>query len=118
MLNKLIGLAVLMFTLGSTALPAQADTRSRACKPVEVAVFGNRLHVRCEPINGQAYTSELRYYAMKLDNSVQVQATLDLLLMAKANNRSLTIRFDENDYQSVPGCQGGDCRRLVWAAMR
>lgn len=118
MIGKLLSTALIAMTVLSSLSTAQADTRTRVCQPVEVAVFQNRLHVRCAPISEQAYTSDIRYYAMKLDNSVQVQATLDLLLMAKANNRALAIRFDEGDYQSVPGCQGGDCRRLVWAAMR
>lgn len=119
MIKKIAGLAALTLATGlATSLPADASNRTRVCKPATVGVFSNRIHVRCEAIGGQAYTEDIRYYAMKLDDSPQVQATLQLLLMAKAHNRQLSISFDESDYKSVPGCQGSNCRRLRWASMR
>ncbi|MEL7108246.1 MAG: hypothetical protein AAGJ68_00745 [Pseudomonadota bacterium] len=119
MIKKLVGLSVLALTVSiATSLPADASNRTRVCKPATVGVFSNRIHVRCESINGQGYTEDIKYYAMKLDDSPQVQATLQLLLMAKANNRELSINFDESDYNSIPGCQGSNCRRLRWASMR
>ena len=112
-----LAIATSVFSIVS-ALPADASNRTRVCKPENVGVFNNRIHVKCAPISGQAYTSDIRYYAMKLTDTPQVTATLQLLLFAKAHNRQLSISFDESDYQSVPGCQGGDCRRLRWVTMK
>ena len=110
-----VAAAVVAVSLLTTA---HADDRTRKCTPVDVGVFENRLHVQCEPLNGQAYTTQIRYYAMKMSDSEQFDATLQLLLMAKAHDRPLRLSFDDADYASVPGCQGGDCRRLRWVSMR
>ncbi len=100
--------------------PAAAQVQSRDCNPTEVAVFSNRIHVRCAPIPSKAYTSDIPYYAMKLagGDGRQVRMTLELMSEAKANGRKLRIWADMSDYKSVPGCQGSNCRRLTGVAMK
>ena len=112
-------LAALALLLAPPAGLAQSSSaQSRDCKPVEVAVMQNRLHVRCAPISGRAYTLDILYYAMAFGGeSTQSALTLDLLLAAKAAGRDLRVWFDMSDYASVPGCQGSNCRRLHAVAM-
>ena len=106
-------------TYMASGTAAAEDIVSRACSPTEVAVFSNRIHVRCAPIEGQGWTKDIPFYAMPLSpNSKQLEYTLHLLAAAKAADKSLRVWVDRDDYQSVPGCRGGDCRRLVAAAMR
>lgn len=107
---------------GATLIAATAaEAKARNCTPTEVAVLGNRFHVKCAVIKDQAYTGDIPYYAMNLPgrgNAAKARAMLDLLIAAKANNRKLRIWFDQADYKSVPGCLGSDCRVLTGAAMR
>jgi hypothetical protein len=118
MKQALLLAAVALLLAPPVSLAQQSSVQARDCKPEEVAVLENRLHVKCAAIAGQAYTRDIPYYAMALGrDSRQVAFTLDLLLAAKAAGRSLRIWFDMSDYASVPGCRGSDCRRLHGAAM-
>lgn len=116
---------VVMFVLlamGLAFVPGSAGAaqiKVRNCKPVEVAVFSNRIHVKCAVIQGQAYTGDIPYYAMKNSTTdLRVLQTLQLLISAKERGKTLRIWADMADYKSVPGCKGSDCRRLSAVALR
>lgn len=122
-LRSLLALKATLILIGAgigfsqTAHAAQIEYRT--CKPVEVAVFKTRFHVRCEPIDGKAYTGDIKYYAAPIDaRQPHLRYMLETLIAAKAHGRTLRIRFDFDDYDSVSGCKGSDCRRLVSVAMR
>ncbi len=38
-----------------------AQIKSRDCKPIRIAIFKNRIHVRCAVIKSQAYTADIPY---------------------------------------------------------
>lgn len=120
-LNKnLIGIAVALASTFALSQSASAkEIMGRKCNPKEVAVYSNRIHVKCAPVQGKAYTNDIPYYAERINTrSPHIRYMLDTLLAAKASGRTLYIRFDMDDYQSVPGCKGSDCRRLISVAMR
>lgn len=115
--------AITTALLALAAMPMTAalaeKVQSRSCKPVEVAVFANRIHVKCAPQADKAYTGDITYYAMATnDRSAIDSLTLQVLTAAQASDRNLRVWFDLDDYKSVPGCQGNDCRRLVAVAMQ
>lgn len=112
-------IAICVSTVGFSQPAQAAQLTNRTCIPTQVAVRATRIAVQCKPINGQGYTKDIIYYAMAYkDRSPQVELTLQVLLTAQANNRPLRIRIDLSDHESVPGCQGNNCRRLASAAMR
>lgn len=97
---------------------AQAQSQSRLCEVDQVGVFENRIHIKCAPIADKAFTKDILYYAMRIDNpAVMVDNIVALAVGAKQTRKPLVIWYDFNDYKSVPGCQGVNCRRLVAAAL-
>lgn len=111
--------ATALILLAAPAGMALADKiDSRACKPVEVAVFASRLHVKCAPIAKKSETEDIVYFAMSVKDTDGIFGpTLDTLLAAKAADRDLKIWYDRSDYKSVKGCSGSDCRRLTGVVM-
>ena len=103
----------------TTAAADAAQIKSRNCKVTEVAVFSNRIHVKCAKIDSQPWTGDIPYYAMKMkEGSTRQLMVMDLLVAARTSGRSLRVWVDMADYQSVPGCKGSDCRRLHAVALR
>jgi len=120
--TKLLALASAGIVLGSLqyAVPAMAapEIMSRTCRVDQVGVFGNRIHVKCAPIAGTAYTSAIPYYAMAINTDARViDSVIALAIAAKQTNKPLVVQFDMADYASVPGCQGNNCRKLVAAML-
>ena len=96
-----------------------AQIKARDCKPIRIAVFRNRIHVRCAVIKSQAYTADIPYYAMSMEQAgPRLDAIIALLISAQERGRTLRIWADMADYKSVPGCNGSDCRRLTGVSLR
>jgi len=92
--------------------------QSRLCEVDQVAVFANRIHVKCVPIASAAYTKDIPYYAMATSKpKVLIDNIIALAVGAKVTRKPLRIWMDMSDYSSVPGCKGSNCRRLVAAAL-
>lgn len=121
--SKLVSLALLATLAATTwAIPAKAESIvSRECRVDQVAVLANRMHLKCNVDPRQTYTGEIRYYAVAITadarTGIMVESIIALAIAAKQANKPMVIRFDMDDYRSVPGCQGSDCRKLVSAAL-
>ncbi len=112
----LAGLA--MLTMPGLEAPAEAATKGRLCNVDHVAVISSRIHVKCTPNAKEGYTSDLRYYAMKLSEPrVKIDNIIKMAIESKRMKKPVRLWFDPNDYQSVPGCQGSNCRRLKGLAL-
>jgi hypothetical protein len=97
---------------------SQAAAQSRSCLVDNVAIIDDRMHIKCAPNAQQAFTKDILYYAMSLrEPSVKVESIVMLAIAAKNRNKAMTLTFDADDYKSVPGCQGSNCRALKGAAM-
>jgi hypothetical protein len=97
---------------------ASAATQNRRCAVDNVGVIEGRMHIKCAPNPQQAYTGEIRYYAMPLNEPpAKIQSIVMLAIESKRVAKALTLWFDMDDYRSVPGCQGHDCRRLQGVAL-
>lgn len=97
---------------------AQAADMSRLCEVDQVAVLANRIHIKCAPDDAKAFTKDIRYYAMSLSQPpAKIQGVIALATTAKQIRKPLVIWFNWDDYRSVPGCQGIDCRVMSGAAL-
>lgn len=97
---------------------SQAAAQSRSCLVDNVAIIDDRMHIKCAPNAQQAYTKEILYYAMSLkESSIKVESIVMLAIASKNRNKAMTLSFDPEDYKSVPGCQGNNCRALKGASM-
>jgi hypothetical protein len=98
------GIAVLV------PLPAWAADAS--CVPVQVAVFTNRLHVRCAAAIGG-----IHYFAMATSDAALSARVLSVLTTAQVAGRTLGIEYEPSDTTGAAiGCQPADCRVIhgVW----
>lgn len=106
---------------GIAALPALAQaqpTISRLCVVDQVAVIDQRVHIKCAVDNAKAFTQAITYYAMPLsEGDTKVSAVIALGIGAKQTGKPMVLWFNPDDYKSVPGCQGTNCRRLHGAAL-
>lgn len=87
----------------------QEEERAIAtCTPIRVAVFNNRVHVRCStPVNG------IVYFAASTQNQNRVSRQLALMSMALASGRPLAIEYDPADTSGTAiGCLASDCRLI------
>lgn len=98
--------------------PAEAATLSRSCPVDNVAVIDNRMHIKCAPVLGVGHTQAIYYFALPMSESAaKIESIIALAIEAKRRNKPLTLWFDMDDYKSVPGCLGSDCRRLQGIAL-
>jgi hypothetical protein len=97
---------------------AEAASQQRDCLVDSVAVIADRMHIKCVPIAGSAYTGQIPYYAMNLrEGPAKIQGIIMLAVESKRRNKAMKIHFDMADYQSVAGCVGHNCRVLTGAIM-
>jgi hypothetical protein len=84
-----------------------------SCTPIGVAVFENRVHVRCSaPIAG------FTFFAVSTADAQNAARFLNLFTTARVNNRVLTIFFDTADLSGASfGCLNSDCRVARGAEM-
>lgn len=109
-----------VFMAGVVVLGGRADaaTQQRDCLVDSVAVIEQRMHIKCVPIQGTAYTGQITYYAMSLrEGAPKVESIIMLAIESKRRNKAMKIHFDVEEYQSVPGCLGHNCRLLQGAIM-
>jgi hypothetical protein len=78
------------------------------CVPIEVAVFKNRIHVRCA-----SAAAGIDFFAVPSIDADFLNRTLSVLTAAQIANRTLAITFDVLDLSGIGyGCQVNDCRPL------
>lgn len=98
--------------------PANAATVSRNCDVDSIGVIDGRMHIKCAPIPAVANTQAIYYFAMNLSEGAgKAQSLVALAIEAKRIKKAMVLWYDPEDYQSVPGCQGNNCRRLRGAAL-
>ena len=96
---------------------AEAAQVARDCLVDSVAVIETRMHIKCVPA-ASGLGRDVTYYAMNLsEGSPKVDSLIQLAIESKRRNKAMRLWYDEADYQSVRGCLGNNCRRLIGAAM-
>lgn len=117
-LKSLASLVAVFVASGWATEADAASVMSRLCNVDQVGVFENRIHIKCAPDPDKAYTKDIPYYAMAITGDARViDNIIALAIGAKQVNKPLVIWFDMDDYRSVPGCQGSNCRKLTAAAL-
>lgn len=76
------------------------------CTPVGVAVFDQRVHVRCLT----AAPGGIVYFAVSTSDSKKAARFLSVMLSAKAQGKNLAVYYDPNVLGTAFGCGSFDCR--------
>ena len=94
-------LLIIVLSLGSIASAAETT-----CTPSNLAVFDNRVHVKCaESVGG------IQYFAISTADSAKAARVLSVINSAIVTGRPLFIYYDPADTSGDSiGCQSNDCR--------
>lgn len=102
----------LVLGLSLASVPALADSTS--CTPANVAVYTNRIHVKC----AASTSGGIWYFALATTDTAHVNRTLSLLSTALAGGRTLSIDYNPSTTAGTSiGCLSTDCRLINWIAM-
>lgn len=105
---------LLPLALGLSLAGAPALADSASCTPSSVAVFSNRIHVKCSA----SVAGGIWYFALSTSDAAFSNRTLTLLTTALAGGRTLSIDYNPSTTAGTGiGCQSGDCRLINWIAM-
>jgi len=90
----------------SAAITSPSSSSWVNCTPNNVAVFSNRIHVRCT----QSY-SGIRYFAYPASDAAAVARFLSVLTSAQVSGHTLQVLYDPADHSGASyGCNISDCR--------
>jgi hypothetical protein len=83
-----------------------------SCTPITVAVYVNRIHVKCAAAIGG-----VQYFAFPTTDSASASRFLSVISAAQVAGRTLTILYDPADTSGTAyGCQASDCRAMQAAS--
>jgi hypothetical protein len=114
-------LAAALFAGSSTQAQAQAQADAN-CQIVDVSVFTDRVHVRCNvnpagaALMFQSGQSVIYYFAVA-NSSPYATSFLALATAAKQANKSLVITYRTAPGSNPPGCAASDCRGAIAARL-
>ncbi len=133
-----VAASVFLFAGAALAQPSPVPVTPRVetvtCRVGDVAVFDNRVHVRCAggtggvpsiteslqnaqgQITGASQGGRVPYYAVALQ-SAPANSVLNLASHAAAQNRQVQILYHAEAGSNPPGCHPSDCRRLIGIIM-
>ena len=85
-----------------------------SCKPVETAVFSNRIHVRCAtPVDGR-----FAFFAAPTSDAKGAARILAVIEGAHLADKPVNVYFDPADTSLASiGCQAADCRPIIAVAI-
>ena len=102
-------------TESAFAAPESPEFSAFGCTNVNnVAVFENRIHVKCSSVNVIG-TNNVYYYAYPTNGTSGYTANrlLAIAHTAFVLNKSVWIYYQANTSYNPPSCNTGDCRLLV-----
>jgi hypothetical protein len=93
----------------------EAPSAQHVCVPENVAIFTNRIHIKCTT----AADGGIRYFALSTADSKHTARVLSLLLTAKASGQRVGVDYNPNDTSGgAIGCATSDCRLIRWVYIK
>jgi hypothetical protein len=100
---------VVLSLFGFISAPAFGASTWANCRPNQVMVFDNRVHVECSSSVGR-----IKFFAFPTADNGKSARVLSLLSTAQVAGRTLTILYDPADASGQAyGCLVGDCRPIL-----
>lgn len=115
---RLTPLALALAAGVTLTFPLQASSSELSCKPMEVTVWQNRVHVRCTNSANDG-GSTISYWAVATTDTERANRFLSAGSTALVSGRTLYFSWTAGDKSGVAfGCLAHDCRTLVSFALR
>jgi len=100
-----------------TPATAQVVETTTECKVLNVAVYQDRVHIRCGAVGDNVWKKPPEYLAIGATNPL-ADRLLILGSEALIHNRPLTVTYDWGTDGQPPGCLVADCRRLIGLVLK
>lgn len=103
--------------------PAHAGQAEFKCTVVDVATFGDRVHIHCtQGLTACSLTpggcpDQPLYFAVET-GSPMAASVVQSGIAAMMNKHYLQISYDDNPDENPAGCQQNDCRRIIGVVVR
>jgi len=107
--------------------PAHAGEAVASCYAIDVATYGDRVHIHCGMPNTGCGTAtgyctakppnEPAYFAVET-SSPMAASVVQSGIAALANKHALEISYDDNPGENPGGCLQQDCRRILSVTVR
>ena len=111
---KILPLLMLFFLL-TDGLAASVMQRSFKCDLKSVRVKAERISILCKyskKYKNKAYVKSIPFYSAPFSQK-NTERMLDVLALARAQNKPVVIYHEDGPKGNPAGCGGGDCRRLI-----
>ena len=103
----------LVVLIGGPLMPtpqAFAASTFYTCKSVDVTVYPERIHVRCNKATSGGFV----FFAIPTANSAHAARILSILTTAHVASRNIEVEYDPADKSGDAfGCHSSNCRRLL-----
>lgn len=113
----MLAFAILLVTGGVSPVSArQFESTTLSCTVTEVAVFSDRVHVRCQEAAILHFPGRSSYsiFYFSAESSDPIASRLVTVGATAAKSGSpISITFDPNAQTSPAGCLAFDCRRVT-----
>jgi len=108
--------AALAAPASEIALAPESPDASFTCTPTRIAVFPNRVHVRCDAAAPPG--NAIWYFAAPTGtDSKYANRVLSIMLTAQALSKDIWIFYDLAGNGAAWGCQADDCRPIIGAEL-
>jgi hypothetical protein len=115
---RLRSLALAFAASATLTFPFPASSSEYSCKPTEVTVWQNRVHVRCTQSVNDGSTA-IWYWAVATSDAERANRFLSAGSTALVSGRTLYFSWTAGDTSGVAyGCLARDCRTPVSFALR
>ena len=93
---------------GIVSAPVLAAQTWANCRPNQIMVFDNRVHVECASSIGR-----IKFFAFPSADQAKVSRVLSVLSTAQVAGRTLSVLYDPADSSGPAfGCLSSDCRPI------
>ncbi len=102
---------LILALVGILSAPLFAVNQWASCRPNQVMVFDNRIHVECAAAVGR-----IKFFAFPTNDSAKSSRMLSILSTAQVAGRNVLVLFEPTDASGPAyGCLASDCRPIIAA---
>jgi zona occludens toxin (predicted ATPase) len=110
--GALLSAAVLTHQVQSVVAAPDSPTETFTCTPSQIAVFTNRIHMRCTTTTADG----IYYFAVSTADPAAASRFLSIFTTAKVSSKNVYMYYTTSDTTGTAwGCLASNCRRITGA---
>jgi len=106
----------IFFCFSCVMVASQVYSDDFSCEPTEVAVFPERIHLRCQDTLNDG-SSTIRFWSVATTDADHANRFLSTATTAIVSGRSVILKYTPGDTSgTVFNCKSDDCRK-IWGIL-